>query len=89
MPWRVASVSVMPELVLRVTFVDGTTGDVEMRNLLRNPQANGTVFEPLRNPNVFAQAGVVMGAVHWIDGAELAPDAMYDTIKSHGRWIVE
>ena len=27
-PWRVASVSTMPDLLLRVVFVDGTTGDV-------------------------------------------------------------
>jgi hypothetical protein len=47
------------------------------------------VFEPLRDPNVFAQVRVVMGAVQWANGADLAPDAMYDAIKVHGRWIVE
>jgi hypothetical protein len=79
----------MPGLVLRVTFVDGTMGDVDMRNFLNDPQAKGTVFEPLRDPNVFTQVRVVMGAVQWPNGADLAPDAMYDAIKAHGRWIVE
>ena len=88
-PWRVASVSTTPDLLLRVTFVDGTTGDVDLRNFLSGQQAKGTVFEPLRDPIVFAQARVVMGAVQWANGADLAPDAMYDAIKAHGRWIVE
>jgi hypothetical protein len=79
----------MPDLLLRVTFVDGTTGDVDLRTFLSGPQAQGTVFEPLRDPNVFAQVRVVMGAVQWANGADLAPDAMYDAIKAHGRWIVE
>ena len=88
-PWRVASVSPMPDLLLRVAFTDGTTGDVDLRTFLSGPQAKGTLFELLRDPNVFAQVGVVMGAVQWANGADLAPDAMYDAIKVHGRWIVE
>ena len=88
-PWRVVSVSAMPDLLLRVTFVDGATGDVDLRTFLSGPQAKGTVFEPLCDPNVFAQVRVVMGAVQWSNGADLAPDAMYDAIKSQGRWIVE
>jgi hypothetical protein len=88
-PWRVVSVSPMPDQLLRVTFVDGTMGDVDLRIFLSGSQAKGTVFEPLRDPKVFAQVGVVMGAVQWANGADLAPDAMYDAIKTHGRWIVE
>ena len=88
-PWRIVSVSAMPDLLLRVTFVDGTTGDIDLRSFLSGPQAKGTVFEPLREQNIFAQVGVVMGAVQWANGADLAPDAMYDAIKTHGRWIVE
>jgi hypothetical protein len=88
-PWRVESVSALPDLRLRVTFVDGTTGEVDLRTFLSSPQATGTVFEPLRDPSVFAQVGVVMGAVQWANGADLAPDAMYDAIKAHGRWVVD
>lgn len=72
-PWRVASVITIPDLLLRVTFVDGTTGDVDLRTFLSGPQATGTVFEPLRDPNVFAQVGVVMGVVQWANGADLVP----------------
>ena len=34
-PWRVASVTALPDNRLRVTFVDGTTGEVDMRRFLR------------------------------------------------------
>lgn len=88
-PWRVAAVSAVAGYRLDVTFVDGTKGEVELGNFLNDPNTNGTVFEALRDPVAFAQARVMMGAVQWANGADLAPDAMYDAIKAHGRWIVE
>ncbi len=88
-PWRVVSVDVEPDLRFQVTFVDGTTGEVDMRNFLNGPKVKGTVFEPLRDPAIFAQVHVVMGAVQWANGADLAPDAMYYAIKTQGRWVVE
>ena len=88
-PWRVVSVSAMPDLLLRVTFVDGTTGDVDLQNFLGGPHVKGTVFEPLRDPTVFAQARVVTGAVQWPNGADLAPDAMYDAIREYSVWVLD
>lgn len=87
-PWRVVGVTAMPNFRLDVTFVDDTSGEVELLNFLNDAGTNGTVFEALRDPAVFAQAQVVMGAVQWANGADLAPDAMYDAIKAHGRWVV-
>lgn len=88
-PWRVTAVSALPDARLSVTFVDGTTGKVEMDAFLRNPGLDGTVFEPLRNPVIFAQARVVLGAVQWPNGADLAPDAMYDAIRERGVWVLD
>ena len=88
-PWRVVSVNVEPDLRLQVSFVDGTTGEVDLWNFLNNPKVKGTVFEPLRDQEAFSKVGVVMGAVQWANGADLAPDAMYDAIKAQGRWVVE
>ncbi len=88
-PWRVVSVHAEPDRRLRITFVDGTTGTVDLRDFLNAPHIQGTVFEPLRDPAHFAQVRVAMGAVQWPNGADLAPDAMYDAIKLHGSWVVE
>lgn len=87
-PWRLESVTVLPEARLRVTFVDGTTGEVDMLAFLTARFVDGTVFEPLRDPAVLAQAEVVMGAVQWPSGADLAPDAMYDVIREGGAWVL-
>jgi Protein of unknown function (DUF2442) len=56
---------------------------------LNDPKVAGTVFEPLRDPAVLAQVRVMLGAVQWPNGADLAPDAMYDAIRQHGRWAPE
>jgi len=88
-PWRVTSVVVLPDARLEVTFVDGTFGKVDMQEFLSSSKVDGTVFEPLRDPAVFAQARVVIGAVQWTNGADLAPDAMYDAIRDSGIWVLD
>jgi hypothetical protein len=85
----VAAVQAKPDLRLEVTFADGTAGEVRLREFLEGRATLGTVFEPLRDPEVFARVGVELGAVRWPNGAELAPDAMYDAIRAQGQWTVE
>ena len=88
-PWRVTSVQSLPNSQLEVTFVDGTKGKVDMRDFLSSPTVDGTVFEALRDPALFSEARVVMGAVQWPNGADIAPDAMYDAIQASGVWVLD
>lgn len=81
--------NVLPDLRLRVTFVDGTADEVHMKAFLSNRNINGTIFERLREPAIFDQAQVVLGAVQWPNGANLAPDAMYDAIRERGVWVLD
>ena len=85
-PWRVVSVAPVAGMTLRVEFSDGTAGEVRLQALLESARVNGTVFEALRTPGVFRQARVELGAVSWPNGADLAPDAMYDEIRARGHW---
>ncbi|HUT02972.1 MAG TPA: DUF2442 domain-containing protein [bacterium] len=87
-PWRVASVNALPGLRLQVTFVDGTVGEVDLKAFLSDHKVEGTLFEPLRNWEEFARVHVEMGAVRWPNGADLAPDAMYDAIRQRGCWVL-
>jgi hypothetical protein len=87
-PWRVTSVAALPDSRLRVTFVDGTTGEVHMRSFLNNPRIDGTVFEPLRDSTTVARARVPLGAIEWPNGADPAPDAMYDAMRNRGVWVL-
>jgi hypothetical protein len=63
--------------VLRLHFSDGRVGDVDLADRLRGP-----VFEPLRDPERFAEAFVddELGTVAWPNGADVAPEFLYDAL---------
>jgi len=84
MRWDVIQIEVIGDLTLRVHFADGLTGQV--RFLLSHLAG---VFAPLKEPAFFAQAFVDHGAVAWPGDIDLAPDAMYQRIKSRGEWVLE
>ena len=83
-PWRVASVAALPGFRLKVRFVDGLEGMVDMTREVHALDAG--VFAALADPAVFAEARVEMGAVTWPGEIDLAPDAMYAEIKANGFW---
>jgi len=87
-PWRVVAVETLAAHRLRVSFMDGTQGEVDLGTLLASAAVEGTVFAALRDLAEFDKARVVLGAVQWPCGADLAPDAMYDAIREPGRWTV-
>ncbi len=86
MPWRVASVEALANFRLKVRFLDGTEGTVDMSRLVRSDLAG--VFAALADPVRFAQAFVDHGAVTWPGEIDLAPDAMYRAIKASGEWML-
>jgi hypothetical protein len=62
---------------LEVRFSDGVQGTISLADRLFGP-----VFEPLKDPAFFAQVTTdSFGAICWPNGADLAPDALYETIK--------
>lgn len=86
-PWRVADVRALPGYRLSVHFNDGTTGEVDMAKFLSSDGAG--VFAILRDEAVVARVEIVLGAVTWPGGLDLAPDTMYRQIRDNGTWIVE
>lgn len=87
-PWRLISVRPHEDFRLHVVFVDGTAGDVHLRAFIESPSTTGTLFEPLRDPGYFRQVRIELGALAWPNGADLAPDVMYDAIRASGQWVV-
>jgi Protein of unknown function (DUF2442) len=87
-PWRLVSVRSDDDFRLHVVFVDGTAGDVHLHAFIESPTVDGTLFEQLRDPAYFRQVRIESGAVAWPNGADLAPDAMYDAIRASGQWVV-
>lgn len=68
--------------VLRLRFADGLTGEVDVLNRMRGP-----VFDQARTPEGFAKVSVdsETGTVVWPGGADLAPDALYERVRT-GAW---
>jgi Protein of unknown function (DUF2442) len=68
--------------VLRLTFADGLSGEVDVLDRMRGP-----VFEFARTPEGFAKVepDAETGTVVWPGGADLAPDTLYERITS-GAW---
>ena len=64
--------------VLRLTFADGLSGEVDVLDRMRGP-----VFEDARTPEGFAkvEADAETGTVVWPGGADLAPDTLYERIQ--------
>lgn len=69
---------------LVVRFVDGTSGTVDMSAFVTSSDAG--VFSALADPQRFAEVGVLLGAVTWPNGLDLAPDAMYEALRKEPSW---
>ncbi len=70
----VTAVQVLPGFTLRITFENGEVRRYSMSRLLA-PEA--TAFSPLRKVVLFRQAFVAHGTVCWPNGADIAPELLY------------
>jgi Protein of unknown function (DUF2442) len=70
----VIGVEISGEYRLRLTFDDGTVGDVDFTG-----RKWRGVFEPPRDPDYFARVSVdtEAGTVTWPNGADMAPEPLY------------
>jgi len=75
---RVTSVRALPPSRLEIEFSDGVHGILDYSDRLFGP-----MMEPLRDPQRFAEVGIdEFGVICWPNGADLAPDAIYDRLKA-------
>jgi Protein of unknown function (DUF2442) len=78
----ITEATVVAHGILRLTFADGTTGQVEVLERMRGP-----VFADARTREGFAAVSVdgETGTVVWPGGADLAPDTLYERVRT-GAW---
>ena len=83
MPWDVVDLKIIAPLSMLVRFSDGTSGEVHFET----SHLTG-VFSALKDFNFFNQAFIDRGEVAWPNNLDLAPDAMYNEIKTNGVWVL-
>jgi hypothetical protein len=78
----ITAVDVVRHGVLRLTFADGLIGEVDVLDRMRGP-----AFEDACTPEGFAKVktDTETGTVVWPGGADLAPDTLYERVRS-GVW---
>ena len=62
---------------IRLTFNDSVQGIVDFQSWLVGP-----VFEPLKDQTYFQCFYIDGGTVVWPNGADIAPETLYDAVKS-------
>jgi hypothetical protein len=64
--------------VFHATFDDGSAGDVDFSEYLER----GPVFAPLRDLSFFRQARIEGGTIAWPNGADIAPEVLYEKVEA-------
>jgi uncharacterized protein DUF2442 len=80
---RITQAEPLGDFVLRLTFSDGLVRELDFAGLLE-----GGVFEPLQDPEYFAQVTVDPAArtIAWPNGVDLDPDVLHgDYEPASGR----
>ena len=62
---------------IQVTFNDGKSGAIDFLRWLEGP-----IFEPLKDPEYFQRFFVDGGTVSWPNGADIAPETLYEEVRS-------
>ena len=62
--------------VFRVVFDDGISGDVDFSEYI----GRGPVFEPFEDMSFFKKATIEGGTISWPNGADVAPETLYEKI---------
>lgn len=75
LPWAIHA-SYEGDFRIRVRFHDNLEGTIDFR-----PWLEGPVFEPLKDQTYFQQFFIDGGTVVWPNGADIAPETLYDAVK--------
>jgi hypothetical protein len=65
-----------------IAFDDGLEGEINLEQKLKN---RGGVFAPLQDINYFKNFKIENDTLSWENGADLAPESLYELLKQQNK----
>ena len=80
---RVTRMRLLEEHRVYLVFSDGTEGVADLSDLV----GRGPVFEPLTDYSFFSKVRLneEAGTIEWPNGADVAPESLYDRAREHSE----
>lgn len=75
---EITGIEYKKDYTFHVVFDDGSSGDLDFSSYL----GKGPIFEPLRDLSFFQQAFIDAGTIAWPNGADVAPETLYQKIAA-------
>ena len=82
--YEVTAIEYRDAYVYWIQFDDGVAGNVDLY-----PYLKGKVFEPLKDAALFRKAIIEGGTIAWPNGADIAPETLYEELEMKVSRVAE